>query len=138
MKKIALFLILIIFTLNASTSILNDVIFKNNNSDYLKAKELFNNREYKKSAGILFDIIQKENNKDAFQLFGYQLEYGLGVEQNCKLAAGMYFSSIKLGNCNAFNNLIDMVKKNHCIKKSKKNKITIVGLKKELEKCLSK
>jgi len=108
------------------------------NAGYKYAKQEFDKKNYENSAQILFELIQKGNNPEAFRLFGYQIEFGLGIEQDCKVASSMYFNSIKSGDCSTYKDIIRMVRTNHCIKKSKNNKRTLDGLDRSYQKCKNK
>jgi len=74
-------------------NVFGDYVLKDSKSGYLYAKKLFDNKEFKKSSNILFQIIQKKDYAPAYILFGYQAEHGLGMNINCKLAATMYITS---------------------------------------------
>jgi len=91
------------------------------NSGYKYAKQLFDKKEFKKSGEILFELIQRGDNAESFALLGNQIEYGLGVEKDCKMAANMYMNSAAMGNCYAYDYIIKMYKTGHCIKTGKNN-----------------
>jgi len=140
-KKIILILFIPIIIYANEFNLKDKYDMGDSRAGFLYAKKFFEKKEYKKSGDILFQIVQRGDYAPAYSLFGYQLEYGLGVEQNCKMAASMYMNAaLKMNDCNSFKYIIDMINKNHCIniidtekRNALKNKF--IRLK---EKCLNK
>lgn len=115
----------------------NFVYAENIEEMYQKALKAFEKKEYKKSSDILFNIIQKNDYGPAFTLFGYHLEYGLGVPQDCKTAASLYLTAAaNIQYCEAYQNIIEMIETGHCMKKPDKK--TADKFRKSMEGCFEK